>query len=160
MKRCLNVTTALSFLLMLSSCTTTRYTHQQVLQNCHKKEDVLKQFGPPDEINPGVGAEQWTYDMNKLRPRKKSKSPVDVKSLPDSLVKDSLQYVNRDKYTAYVKFMFDDKGNVVGYNASGVDLSRKEKDSFGKSLLNITGGVLVVSALVALELFKDGAFDN
>lgn len=159
MKRSQFLFVALLGLLTFSSCTHTLYTQQQVLQNCHKKQDVLDQFGPPDEINPGIGVEQWTYNMGKKSVKKSKRTDV-IKTLPDTLVKDSLQYVKRDKYASYAKFMFDAQGNMVGYKTDGVDLSKNKKDSFGKSFVNITGAVLVISALVALELYKDGAFDN
>jgi len=159
MKRSQFLFFALVGLLAFSSCTHTLYTHQQVLQNCHKKQDVLDQFGPPDEINPGIGLEQWTYNMDKKPVKRPKKSDV-PQILPDTLIKDSLQYVKQDKYASYAKFMFDAEGNVVGYKTDGVDLSKNKKDSFGKSLFNITGAVIVISALVALELYKDGAFDN
>lgn len=159
MKRSQFLFVALLGLLAFSSCTHTLYTQQQVLQNCHKKQDVLDQFGPPDEINPGMGVEQWTYNMGKKSAKKSKRTDV-IQTLPDTLVKDSLQYVKQDKYASYAKFMFDAQGNMVGYKTNGVDLSKNKKDSFGKSLVNITGAVLVVSALVALELYNDGAFDN
>jgi hypothetical protein len=142
-----------------SSCTHTLYTQQQVLQNCHKKQDVLEQFGPPDEINPGIGVEQWAYNMDK-KPVKRSKKHDTTQILPDTLVKDSLQYVKQDKYASYAKFMFDSQGNLVGYKTDGADLSRNKKDNFGKSFVNITGVILVASVLVVLELYRTGAFDN
>lgn len=151
--------TALCGLFTLCSCTHTLYTHQQVLQKCHTKEDVFEQLGQPDEINPGVGIEQWTYNMDKSH-LKKSRKRKDFKSIPDTVMKDSLQLAKQDTFTHYVKYMFDDMGNVVGYKSDGVDLTTNKKDSFGKSLLNITGAVVVISALVAIELYKDGAFDQ
>ncbi|MBS1529323.1 MAG: hypothetical protein JSU01_03360 [Bacteroidetes bacterium] len=146
-------------ILALCSCTHTLYTHQQVLQQCHTKEDVFAEMGQPDEINPGIGLEQWTYNMDKQH-LKKSKRLNDFKAMPDTLVKDSVQLAKPGKYARYVKFMFDDKGTVVGYKSDGVDLTTNKRDSFGKSLVNITGAALVVSALIAFELYKDGAFDN
>jgi hypothetical protein len=159
MKRSQFLFLAVLGLLAFNSCTHTLYTQQQVLANCHKKQDVLEQFGPPDEINPGIGVEQWTYDMGK-KPVKKSKKLDVAQILPDTLIKDSLQYVKPDKYASYAKFMFDAEGNFVGYKTDGADLSKNKKDSFGKSFVNITGAVVIISALVALELYKDGAFDN
>jgi len=147
-------------LAMLCSCTHTLYTHQQVLQKCKTKDDVLKQFGKPDEVNPGPGFDQWTYNMTNRTDWKKPKKEVVAVTVPDSLVRDSLQTVNPDRYEKYVKFIFDGQGNITGYRAEGIDLAYKEKDNFGKSLLNITGGILIVSALVALELYKEGAFDG
>jgi len=159
MKRSQFPLTALCGLLMLCGCTHTIYSHQQVLQKCHTKQEVFEQLGQPDEINPGMGIEQWTYDMEKSHV-KKSKHLKDFRSMPDSLKKDSIQFVEQYKYHRFVKYMFDDTGIVVGYKTDGVDLATNKKDSFGKSLVNITGAVLVVSVLVALELYKDGAFDN
>jgi hypothetical protein len=144
----------------LCSCTHTLYTHQQVLQKCRTKDDVLKQFGQPDEVNPGPGFDQWTYNMEKQQSPKKSQKDEATIAVPDSLVRDSLQRVNPDKFTKYVKFIFDKQGNVTGYKAEGIDLTHKEKDSFGKSFVTITGGIVIISALVALELYNNGAFDN
>ena len=147
-------------LMTLCSCTHTLYTHQQVLQKCKTKDDVLKQFGRPDEVNPGPGFDQWTYNMeNRADWKKPKKEPAPV-AVPDSLVRDSLQKANPGKYTKYVKFIFDGQGKIAGYRAEGIDLTYKEKDNFGKTFVNITGGILIVSALVALELYKDGAFDQ
>lgn len=145
--------------LLLCRCTHTLYTHQQVLQGARSKDDVVKQFGQPDEINKGAGIEQWTYNMEN-RPAKRVKNNKVVQTMPDTLVKDSAQQLKQEKFTKYVKFMFDDNGKVVGYKADGVDLTENKKDNFGKSLLTITGGILVISAVVALELYNDGAFSN
>ena len=138
-------------LLILCGCTHTMYTHQQVLQKCRTKDDVLKQFGQPDEKIPGEGMEQWVYRMDKGP----APMPDSLKSKPDSLAADTAQYVPQEKY---VKFMFDDQGKVMGYKASGVDLTRRVKDNFGKSFVTITGGILIVSAWVVIELAKAGAF--
>jgi len=159
MKRSQFLLTALCGLFTLCSCTHTLYTHQQVLQKSHTKQEVYTQLGQPDEINPGAGIEQWTYDMDKAHPGK-SKKLKDIKAMPDTLIKDSLQFAKPDKYTRYVKFIFDTTGMVVGYKSDGVDLTTNKKDSFGKSLVNITGAVLVLSVLAAFELYKDGAFDQ
>jgi hypothetical protein len=139
-------------LFILSGCTHTIYTHQQVLQKCLNKVDVLKRFGQPDEKIPGEGMEQWVYKMSKW-PAAKTDS---IKNRPDSLASDSAR-VPEEKY---VKFMFDDQGKVMGYKTSGVDLTRSEKDNFGKSFVTITGGVFVVSLWVVIELAKAGAFNN
>lgn len=147
-------------LVTFCSCTHTLYTHQQVLQKCHTKDDVLKQFGQPDEINPGPGFDQWTYNMDKAHPLRKPQKDEPPVTAPDSLVRDSLHKVNPEKFTKYIKFIFDGQGKVAGYKTEGIDLTHKEKDSFGKSFATITGGILVISVLVALELYKDGAFDN
>ena len=72
------------------SCSHTLYTHQQVLQKCHTKDDVLKQFGQPDEINPGPGFDQWTYNMDKAHPKRKPQKDEPPVTAPDSLVRDLL----------------------------------------------------------------------
>jgi len=165
MKRSQFLLSALLGLLLFSSCTHTVYTHQQVLQNFHTKGDVWKQFGPPDERNPGQGTEQWVYDMDKPHNPTTQKlqdtianQPNKIMGRPDTLAADSVHPVQPEKYARYVKFMFDDQGVVIGYKTEGVDLTHKEKDNFGKSLVTITGGILLLSALIALELYNDGAF--
>jgi len=142
----------------MCSCTKTFYSHQQMLQKCKTKDDVLKQFGPPDERNPGNGLEQWVYNMDKDSVRNPPKKNL-ITKLPDTLVKDSVQRIAQEKYVRYLKFMFDDQGKVIGYKAEGVDLGRKVKDNFGTSLLTITGGIVVASVLIALQLYSDGAID-
>jgi|GEM_PF-917061 len=147
----------LAGMLTFFGCTQTLYTHQQVLQKCQNKNDVLQQFGQPDEVNPGPGFDQWTYNMaNRTEWKNPKKEPVAL-AVTDSLVKDSVQVANPVKYDKYVKFMFDKDGKIMGYKAEGIDLTHKEKDSFGKSLGNITAGVLVISVLVALELYKNSS---
>jgi len=163
MKRTYNAFATIACVILLCSCTHTLYTHQQVLQNCHTKDDVWKQFGSPDEKHPGPAMEQWVYNMEKPHKSTKQKMPDQLmvnQVRPDTLASDSIQYVKQENYTSYIKFMFDTQGKVIGYKADGVDLTKKVKDNFGKSVVNITGGVLVVSVLVALELYKEGAFDN
>lgn len=96
--------------------------------------------------------------MDKDSVRNPSKKKL-ITKLPDTLVKDSVQRIAQEKYVRYLKFMFDDQGKVIGYKAEGVDLSRKVKDNFGTSLLTITGGIVVASVLIALQLYSDGAID-
>jgi len=145
--------------LLFCGCTHTLYTHQQVLQKTRTKDDVLKEFGQPDEINKGTGIEQWTYNMDKASEKRVQKKSM-PNTLPDTLVRDSVQHIKQEKFTKYVKFMFDGDGKVIGYKAEGVDLTENKKDSFGKSLVTITGGILLISGLVALELYNNGAFDQ
>jgi hypothetical protein len=167
MKTIYNALAIIFGLLLLCGCTQTLYTHQQVLQKCRTRQDVYAQFGAPDEKHPGQGVEQWVYNMDKPHNPTKQKMPDQLKNQTtmvrakiDSLSTDSVQNIKQEKYTKSLKFMFDDQGNVIGYKADGADVSRKVKDSFGKSLVNITGGIAIISVLVALELYKDGAFDN
>ena len=53
--------------------------------------------------------------------------------------------------------MIDKDGKVLGYKAEGVDLTYKEKDSFGKNLGKITGLILVISLLVAVAMDKNSS---
>src|SRR6516164_5870713 len=128
MKRYEPILTFLLSSLLLCSCTHTVYTHQQVLQKCHTKSDVLKQFGEPDEKLPGAEMEEWVYNMDKPHPPPKPKnkdvpqSPSYIAPAhPDSLHIDSVQYAQAYKYERSVKFIFDAQGNVAGYKADNVN---------------------------------------
>ncbi len=159
MKRTFYSFAIISCFMLLCSCTHTLYTHQQILQGQHTRDDVLKQFGKPDQIYAAPGFEQWVYNMD--RPSSQKILITDtVKTQANVSSPDTSRVAKPVEYTRYVKFMFDDQGKVIGYKAEEVDLTKNKKDSFGKSLLTITGGIVVVSVLVAIELYKDGAFDN
>ncbi len=144
-------------LLFFYSCTQTLYTHQQLLQQCRTKTDVLNRFGQPDEINPGPEFDQWTYNMDSRTDWKRPQLNAVAIAVPDSLVKDSIQKVDPVKYQKFVKFMFDKDAKIIGYKTDGVDLSYKVKDSFGKSAGKITALVLVISLLVAVEIDKNNS---
>ena len=144
----------LPVLLLLVSCTKTLYTHQQVLQQCQSETDVLQRFGLPDEVNPGPGFDQWTYNMTYRTEWKNPKKQVPNLPISDTLVKDSIQKVDPAKYEKFVKFMIDKDGKILGYKTEGVDLTYKGKDSFGKNLEKITAVVLVISLLFAVAMDK------
>jgi len=157
MKQCRFFLMLLPALFLLNGCTQTLYTHQQVLQQCQTKTDILQRFGQPDEINPGPGFDQWTYNMLNRTDWKNPKKLDPGSTLSDTLVKDSIQKADPLKYEKFVKFMIDKDGKILGYKAEGVDLTYKEKDSFGKNLGKITGLILVISLLVAVAMDKNSS---
>src|SRR3569833_2602276 len=132
MKRSQFLQTALSSLLLLCGCTHTMYSHQQVMQKCPTKQEVFEQLGQPDEINPGAGIEQWTYNMDKP-PLKKNKRVKDFKAMPDSLVKDSNKFIKPNKYARYVKYILKKTKNKKNNKTNNNNHTTNKKNNFGKS---------------------------
>lgn len=145
-------------LMSLYSCSRTVYSHQQVLQGMRNKNDVLKQFGKPDDTLKAENVEIWTYNKGELSVAPK---PVKTDSAENDSTSDDTLYATQpvdDK--RYIKFTFDAAGNVTGYKSNGVDAGVSKRDNFGKSLvrgLEITAGIILI---VGVELAQDGYFNR
>jgi hypothetical protein len=134
----------LSALLFLSSCTKKIYTHQQVMQGFHTKDDVLKRFGKPDEIKEGNDIEEWTYNGATIYNTDKGKT----QELSTNAIPDTLKDTQASKYSKYIRFIFDKDGNVAGYKTQGVDLTTVTKEKVGITILKVLG----IAALVVIVI--------
>ena len=140
-------------LLFCCSCTKKVYTHQQVMQGFHTKDDVLKQFGSPDQVKQGADIQEWTYNReNAAEPHKALK--------PDTVVatdraSDTLKAYQPDRYSKYIRFLFDLRGNVVGYKTQGVDMSTTKTEDFGITLLKVLGITALVVIIVGLDVYNN-----
>lgn len=101
---------------VLCSCSNKLYTHQQVMQSLHNKDDVFKRYGNPDIKRMVDSTEIWIYnhDISGKAPQLVAKT---------SPFNDSTQAPAAGPQNIYVNFMFDHMGNLVGYKSDGVDLS-------------------------------------
>ena len=148
MRRLLLLFFVLCTLILHCSCTKVIHT-RQVLQSFHTQEDLLKQFGPPDEKKKGDGIEEWVYYMNS-RPVVSQSSKTDtLQNSPihpgfDSLSKAGL-------HSKSIRFMIDTNDNIVGYKNNGVDLTKKVKQNPVLVSLNFMGEVLI--GAIALGLY-------
>jgi hypothetical protein len=140
-------------LLLFCSCTKKVYTHQQVMQGFHTKDDVLKQFGNPDQVKEGADIEEWTYNRDKVSEPNKTNKPDTI--IATDAVSDTLKASQPVAYSKYIRFIFDREGNVAGYKTQGIDMSRTTQDSFGIGLLKVLGITALVVIIVGLDVYNN-----
>ena len=139
----LSIIIAVFAVMSMCSCTKVIYPQEQVMAAYRTLDDVKKQFGIPAEKVTDT-AEQWLYIFEKtaLKTGQQSKYSV-VKSTSTKTV---------DNFTLYkrvVIFSFDKSGKVTGWDARGVDLSKK-KFSSGRTVLLVLGlaGAVVIAIII------------
>jgi len=147
----------LTFLSTLSffSCTTVLYTQDQVLSQLHTKSDVVNRFGLSTEKRTGEGIEEWIYNygtVSRISNYGNSNSDASIyggyNSVNGNLNTNTMNVAQFSQFTKYLKFTFDQNGNVLRCQGHGVDLSVK-KQSSNNTLIYILG---VVGGGVALGL--------
>ena len=135
--------------LVLCSCSKKLYTHQQVMQGFHTKDDVFKRFGSPDIKRMADSTEIWIYNHD-----------VSGKTQPPTpktpLANDTTQIATAAVQNAYVNFIFDRSGNIVGYKSNGVDLSYVKKVSAGTNILNAMGVIAIIAVVVGIDAYTNG----
>jgi hypothetical protein len=143
--------------LLISSCSKQIYSHDQVLQSYHTKEDVLQQFGQPDEIMAAPDTVQWLYNCNRTSTLAGTKTRVKINGRYNSAAgvysvpKTVKQFSDYEKY---VKFAFSKDGAVLGWNSAGVNFAQRK----AKPLATI--GIVVASAAVVVFIAGSIVFDN
>jgi hypothetical protein len=143
-------------LLSQFSCTKTIYSHQQVMQSYKTKNNVMRQFGPPDEKIKGKDfAEEWLYDADKASAFGKSKTKVKVNGTYYAHI-DTLHTKTVNEFTAYltyIKFAFDDEGNTIKYETSpGINFAEKKSNPVGTALIVVGAvGAMVAISVVAVD---------
>jgi hypothetical protein len=110
-------------LLVLFSCGKKLYTHQQVMQSFKTKDDILKHLGKPDEIKVGNEMEEWVYTKNIAYNKSQKRDTIFATSAHSDNIKPA-RITTRSKY---IRFIFDEYGNVTGYKTLGVDFSQTKK---------------------------------
>lgn len=157
MKKVLTGALFLVAILSFCSCTKTLYTHQQVIQGFHTKFDVDREFGTPDTKKVGVGLEEWTYSRDPVNSANRvTETDTSDRSARPMTHADSLVAATISPYHRYIKFIFDIDGNVVGYKSEGVDLTKKKKIPLGTTILKGLAEVVLVTVVVAAELYLEG----
>lgn len=149
MLRSITLSSLLLVSLFLCSCSQKVYTHKQVMQSFHTKEDVTKRFGNPDIKRTIDSTEEWVYNHNFL-----PKPSNTIVNTPPAGV-DTTQKSRKIQQNTYVRFLFDSAGNVVGYKSNGVDLGYVKKVSAGSNILRGVGIAAIVVILVGLDLYSN-----
>jgi hypothetical protein len=149
MKKALPGFFILLFTLVLCSCSKKLYTHQQVMQSFHSKDDVFKRFGTPDITRMADSTEIWIYNRDIS-----GKTPPLAAKIPSA--NDTTQTSAAIPQNVYVNFIFDHSGNIIGYKSNGVDLSYIKKVSAGTNILNILGVIAVIAVVVGIDAYTNG----
>lgn len=149
MLRSIALSSVLLVSLFLCSCSKKVYTHKQVMQSFHTKDDVTKRFGNPDIKRTIDSTEEWIYNHN-------------ITSKPsNSAVNSSVSNVDTTKSSSitpqnsYIRFLFDPEGNVAGYKSNGVDLGYVKKVSAGSNILKGLGIAAIVIVIVGLDVYSN-----
>jgi len=139
---------ALISMLSLFSCTKVLYTHEQVLGLYKTKQDVMKTFGIPTEKKITDSTEEWLYWYD----RYDSFTKHTVEEFENTK---TVSVADFNRYKRYLLFIFDRRGNVVGRDNQGVDLTIKKKDTVATIALIAVGAGLTfgVTAYVSNHLF-------
>jgi hypothetical protein len=138
----------LVFTVCFYSCSRTIHT-QQVLQSPHTKDQVLKQFGPPDEKKQGDGIEEWVYTRYPVSVSKKQDT---IKGQRGNSSADSLKINPTGPNNKYFKFIIDTSNNIVGYKNNGVDLTKKIKQNPAVATLKFFGQLAIITIVIGLSL--------
>ena len=147
MLRSISFSCALFAVLFLCSCSKKVYTHQQVMQGFHTKNDVAKQFGHPDIIRMIDSTEVWIYNRDTIS---KPTGPITTVSNTGT---DTIK--TPPKPNKSIRFMFDKEGNVVGYKSNGVDLGYTKKISAGTNILRVMGITLIIAVIIGLDVYNN-----
>jgi hypothetical protein len=139
----------LLFALILCGCSKKLYTHQQVMQSFHTRDDVFKRFGNPDIKRTMDSTEVWIYnrDVSGKTPQPPAKT---------SPVNDTTQVQTTTAQNIYVNFIFDHNGNITGYKSNGIDLSYTKKVPAGTSILNTLGAIALIAIAVGIDAYTNG----
>jgi hypothetical protein len=133
-------------LLIFSSCTRVLYTHNQVMDRYHTKEEIIARFGLPTEKRQGENIEEWIYDFGTIS--KGRGTGVGYRGISFS----SGQYDNTQKF---IKFTFDSNGKLLKWDSQSVDLTEK-KVSTGKTIAGVII-LLGLSIAAGIALGNSGA---
>lgn len=149
MKKALPGFSILLFAFALYSCSKKLYTHQQVIQSLHTKDDVFKRFGNPDIKRMADSTETWIYNHDVSG----KTSHMVTKSV---LLNDTTLISKTVPQNVFINFMFDRTGNIVGYKSNGIDLSYVKKVSAGTNILNVLGATAIIVLVVAVDVYTNG----
>ncbi len=135
--------------IIFCSCSKKLYTHQQVMQSFHTKDDVFKRFGNPDIKRMTDTTEIWIYNHDVSG---KSQQPI----AKTSSANDTTHISAGIPQNVFINFMFDRAGNIVGYKSNGVDLSYVKKVSAGTNILNVLGVIAIIAVVAGIDAYTNG----
>ena len=136
----------------MNSCSKIVYTNDQVMQSYHTKNDVVKQFGYPDQKKEAKGVSEWVYNCDTTSNFFYSETKVAINGSYNGIL-DSLKTVNVNEfasYAKYIRFTFDDGGRVLKYDSHGVDFAKRKPNGGGTALVIIgsaTAFYIIISIL-------------
>ena len=152
MKRSLPGLLIIVAFLLCCGCRTIK-TQKIALRDLRTREDVIQKFGPPDEVKPGDGWNEWIYyDRDYV-------TSIDRTSSSRQISSDSLKTSQSSHPKKYIQFIIDTGNNVTGYKNNGVNLTESKKESFGKGLVNALAVTGVIILVVGVEIASNGDFD-
>ena len=147
--------------LMASGCSKIVYTHDQVMQTYHTKNDVIKQFGYPDQRRAGNNIVEWVYNCDSTSALFNSKTKIGVAGSYNGIA-DSSKTADVKEFTSYAKyvmFTFDERGNVLKSDSRGVSFVKRKANTGGTVLVvlgSVAATVLLLGALIDLNNFNVG----
>ena len=141
----------LLLVLISSSCSKKLYTHKQVMQSFHTKDDVFKRFGNPDIKRMADSTEIWIYNHD-------VSGKTTLALAKNQPVNDTTHTSTAIPSNIYVNFIFDRTGNIKGYKSNGVDLSYTKKISAITNILNVLGAVAIVAVVIGIDAYSNGDF--
>lgn len=165
MKTLLIVLASINGLMSLCSCSKQIHSHKQVMVSYHTKDDVMKQFGVPDEKREANHLTEWLYNCDTSSNLYHSQTKVGIDGTYNT-VYGSLNHntVTTDKFTPfnkYVKFTFDEQGKVVNWDSDHVNFEERKKKP-GATIALVVGCVaaatLFVVSLVAVNDFSNWGY--
>jgi len=144
--------------LALCSCSKIIHPHEEVMSSYHTKQDVVKQFGQPDEKRELNELIEWLYNCDSASTFVLSKTKVRMHGTYNSVyggTDDKSRTVTQfTPYIKYVKFNFDSKGNVIAWDTREVDFAEK-KIKVGATVALVGGITYVVLSIVGYFAWRD-----
>ena len=141
----------LFILLFFSGCSKIVYT-REVVEHLHTKADLVKELGEPDKKTSYPGFEEWAYYRDTLSTLNQTDTVSNSKIIP---IKDTLTNKIVALHTASIKFHVDSANRIISYKNDGVNLTKKVKENFGASVLDVLAGTAVILLIIGYEIAKD-----
>ncbi|WPU99837.1 hypothetical protein SNE26_27910 [Mucilaginibacter sp. cycad4] len=160
MKTITTIFAAFAGLVFFSSCSKQIYSHKEVMQSYHTKNDVIRQFGQPDEIMIVNDTTGWLYNCSDPSVFNDTKTKVKVNGVFNAgsgfnTIPVSVKQFSQ--YNKYVKFTFNHDGKVLNWDSSGLNFAERKANPL--ATIGVVAMVVVASAIVIVEMdpWKIGA---
>lgn len=143
---------AFAGLIFVSSCSKQIYSHEEVLQSYHTKDDVVRQFGQPNEIMIVSDTTKWLYNCGDPPIFNDTKTKVKVNGVYNTengfnIIPASVKQFSR--YDKYVKFTFSSDGKVLSWDSQGLNFAERKAKPIA-TIAIVVGAVAVVVGTIGL----------
>ncbi len=150
MKTIATIFAAFAGLVFLSSCSKQIYSHKEVMQSYHTKNDVIRQFGQPDEIMIVNDTTRWLYNCGEPSVFNDTKTKVKVNGVFNAgsgfnTIPVTVKQFSR--YNKYVQFAFNHDGKVLNWDSSGLNFAERKAKPLA-TIAIVVGAVAVVIATI------------